>query len=782
MLKRVFDPNQRPVANATQAPEPAPGVAGIDLLKYLGLARRRGPLVAAFGLIAGLLGSIYAMQLVPVYQATATLLIDPSQSNALSPAGGGYNTYVDDGRIESELAIISSSSVARRVVEKLRLDEEPAPEMAEPSATAQIIAQMKSVIFAVPEKSEPSIDLTSDPKDILARQVQYGVGVKRVGFSYLIDVSYTSENSAKAAAIANAFVDEYLVDQLESRYDATRRANDWLNVRLGDLRNKVRDSERAVEVFKTQNNIVDTQGGTLSDQQIGKLNEQLILARAETAQALASYEQIQAVVKRGGDASSFADAAQAAAIGELRAKASDIRREMAELSAKYGARHPTVVSLRAQLGDISGQIRKEAGRTVAAVENQYRVAKSREASIEASLNEMKGDATLTSQAEITLRELERDATANRALYESFLSKFKETSQQETLKASTARIIERAAVPTAPSGPNKKRIALVWLVAGLLGGAALAFVLEKLDSGFRSVADAERVLGVPVLASVPQADHEVSGGLLSGLLARLDFVTPFLRVLGLSRSHASARSRKLRVAMSHLVVDKPLSAFTEAMRALRMGVRFAGVDTPRKVILFTSALPGEGKSTIASNFAQQAAAAGERVVLIDMDLRHPAVSEVYAPAIKVGLVDVIMGSAELKDVIVAEKITEMSFIPAPRGRKYSHTAELLGSKPVKDILDKLSENFDLIVIDSAPLLPVTDSRVLIDVVDAMVLVIRWETTKRDAVTAALGGCFGLGEKFIGTVLSQVVPSRARYDGYYKSGYYMKKYPEYYGGKG
>lgn len=783
MLKRASDPALGSAGYRGRDLDDAPGVGGIDLLKHVGMLRRRGPLVAAFGLIAGLFGSIYALQLVPLYQATATLLIDPNQSNSLSPdPSGGYGTYVDAGKIESELAIIGSSSVAKRVVDKLKLDQAPEPEIAEPSATALIIGQIKSLVLGAQEKSEPAIDLAADPREKMARQVQGGVGVKRIGFSYLIAVSYTSKNAPQAAAIANAFADEYLVDQLESRYDSTRRANDWLNERLADLRNKVRDSERAVEVFKSQNNIVDTQGSTLSDQQIAKLSEQLVLARAETAQARANFEQLQAAMERGGDVSSFADAAQAAMIGSLRSKASEIRRELAELSAKYGTRHPSVVALRAQLGDVNGQIKKEASRTVASAENQYRVAKSREASIEVSLNEMKGDVSITSRAEITLRELERDATANRALYESFLSKFKETSQQETLKTSTARIIERAETPTVPSAPNKKRIALMWLLVGLFGGAGLAYLLEQLDSGFRTGSDAERLLGVPVLASVPRADGEVNVGLLSGLLARLDIVTPVLRMFGLKRSHSSGHSKRVRAAMSRLVVVKPLSAFTEAMRALRMGVRFSGIDTPRKVVLFSSALPGEGKSTVASNFAQQAAAAGERVILIDMDLRHPSLSEIYAPNIKKGLIDAIMGDAELKDVVVADQATGMTFIPAPGGRGLSHTAEILGSKRVKEILDELSGVFDLVVIDSSPLLPVTDGRVLIDSVDALVLVIKWETTKRDAVTSALHGCFGLEDKFIGTVLSHVVPSRARYDGYYKSGYYMKKYPQYYGGKG
>ena len=207
-----------------------------------------------------------------------------------------------------------------------------------------MLGHLKSLVTEAPAEKEDTVTIAEDPIEDLAKDLQGGVDVGRQGFSYFIDVSYTSDNPELAAAIANGFVDEYLVDQLETRYEATRRTNDWLNERLGDLRNKVRDSERAVEVFKAENNIVESEGSTFSDLQLAKLNEQLIMARAETAQAKASYDQVQAAAKRGSDLSSFADAAQAAAIGAMRAKASEVRRELTEATVKYGSRHPTVVA------------------------------------------------------------------------------------------------------------------------------------------------------------------------------------------------------------------------------------------------------------------------------------------------------------------------------------------------------------------------------------------------------------------------------------------------------
>ena len=538
-------------------------------------------------------------------------------------------------------------------------------------------------------------------------------------------------------------------------------------------------SERAVEIFKAEHGIIEAQGSTLSDEEVSKVNGQLILARAETAQARVNFEQVKAAANRGADLSPFADPTQAAAISAMRAKASEVRRELSTATVKYGARHPTVVAIKAQLADVNRQLGNETARTVSLAESKYRVALSREQSIEASLSLMKGDVNETNQAEITLRELEREAQANKVLYESFLAKFKETSEEGTLKTSSARVIERAKVPGSPSAPQKSRIAMIWLAAGLALGAALAFLLEQLDRGFHSAKQVEEMLGVPVMASVPKADGELEESLLTRLLNRLDILAPLARRLGLQTRRLSRQRRQKRQDLSNLAAVKPLSTFTEAIRALRMGIRFADVDNPRKVILVTSALPGEGKSTIASNLAQHAAQSGERVVLVDMDLRHPALSEVYAPDAAKGVLDLALGEAELKDVLLFEQGSGLAILPAPLGNHFTHTAEVLGSRKIRDLFDQLSKTFDLVVVDASPLLPVTDGRVLIDAVDAMVLVIKWEETRRDAVEAALDACYQLEDKFIGAVLNDVVPSRARYYSYYQSGYYMSKYPEYYG---
>lgn len=750
------------------------GADGIDFRELFRIARRRGPLVAMLGLLTALLGAVYALQLTPVYTAKATLLIDTNQKNIINAEAVVTGIGRDNSALESELELIRSYDVAKRVVRKLNLDQQSKSEPTKPSMVRQLI----SLVFSREPAPEPVVK--ENYTDKIIRSLSRAVNVDRKGWTYVVDIRYSSQSPGLAAQVANGFADEYLVDQLEASYEVTRRANDWLSERLGDLRKKVRASERAVELFKVENNIVDAGGSTLSDQQVGKLNEQLILARAESAQAQAKYDQVQSVRKRGGDITAFADTLQSSALASLKGKASEIRRELANLSAKYGDRHPSVVSARAQLLDVRRSISSEAQRILTSTQNDLRVARSREESIAASLAEVKGTASRGNQAEIILRELEREASANKALFESFLSRFKQTSEQEKLNTNNSRVIERAATPTAPSAPNKKSIVILATILGLGFGVAIAFLLEQMDAGYRTTAQIEKQLGTPVLASIPRSDGELPGSGIGRAVRRFN-PFGFLAMPFSKKDKSERRMRKSdRVSISRLVVQRPLSSFTEAIRALRMGIKFADVDRPQKIVLLASALPGEGKSTIASNLALHAAASGERVLIIDLDLRHPVLTSLYAPDAKHGAVELLLGEVDLKQVIVKDPESGLHILPAPKRKDLTHTAELLGSKRMKDLFAHLSGFYDLIVVDTSPLLPVTDGRALIDVVDSLVLVVKWESTAREAVDAALKQSLGAHAKLTGVVMNDVIASKARYYDYYKSGYYTKKYPYYYGG--
>jgi exopolysaccharide transport family protein len=774
MLKRSSDTQLRPyqppygstiLENEVAASAEPP----FDLRKIYSFVRRRLAVIAGLSVLGSLLAVIYALQLTPLYTATATVLVDPRKTSIVDNEAVLSGIGREWSAVESEVELIRSASVAIRVIDKLGLSDSVEQAAPDPPLYRQII----DAIISRDSAPEPEPISEEERRTRIARNLASGLHVSRLSDTYLLTLAYTSPDPALSARIVNSFADAYLVDQLEAKFEATRRANTWLNERIAELRDRVREAERAAELYRAENNLIEAGGVTLNDSQVRSLNEQLILARAATAEARAKLEQLQEISARGGEVTSFAQGLQTQVISQLRSKQSEVKRELAELSAKYGSRHPSVISVRSQLGDVQSQIRQEVQRIEASTENEYRVAKSREDSIEASLTSLRGESVQNSQSAIRLRELEREAAATRTLFESFLARFKETTQQESLQTADSRIVERATRPTTPGEPNKKVIAIIGFILSLGAGIGAAYLLETLDNGFRTAEQVEAALNVPVLATIPQLRPE---GVMERIGSLTDRLTSLIRSTPAAGGQGGASS--LRKSGSRQVLDHPLSAFTESIRSLRMGLRYADLDNPARVVMFTSALPSEGKSTVASNLALHAANTGENVLLIDMDLRHPALTEIYAGDSERGVVELVMGEARISDVVRTETETKLRFIPASRSDLINHTSEILGSDKIRDFLAQARNVFDLIVIDSSPLLPVTDARALLGAVDAAVMVVCWERTSRDAVRACMRQTFGLEDKLVGAVLSQVDSEKGRYYDYYKSGYYAREYPYYY----
>ncbi len=767
MSKRSFEADAMPRAErALSIEDSSYDDIGIDFRELFAIVRRRAVMIATVTILIALAGLIYAMQLVPLYSASASVLVDPRRTSVVDTKSVVSGIGKDSSAIDSEAELIKSASVAKRVVEKLDLVDEFGKTENRPLTFTESLIQTARRLLSrdpVERNFKGRNALVNDPVQKAAKELRNGVSVSRKEWTYIISVSFTDADPLFAAQVANAFADEYLVDQLEAKYEATRRANAWLFERLESLRTKVRDSERAVARFKAENNIIAAKGTDLNDQQIAKLSEQLILARAETAQKRAKYKQVLEVTRKGGETNSFADRLQSQVIGTLRTKVTELRRVLADLRAKYGSRHPKVQSTRAQLADVTAQIRSEAKRVLAAARNDYNVALSREQSIEGSLNDMKGEKTANSPASIRLRELEREAQADRQLFEAFLARFKEVSQQQSLQTAESRIIERAAVPKAPSKPKKRSIAGFSLILGLAIGCAFAFILEKLDSGFRTPDDVERTLRVPVLASVPQPLDDLPLSWFGRMVERM------LDSLRLQRWSPAKRSLRQRAELARLAISQPLTTFAEAIRSLRMEVRYLTADDQLNVLAVTSSLPEEGKSTIASNMAQQAAASGKKVLLIDMDLRRPTLTPIYAPTAKAGVVELIRGAADAKDVFVFDRNTGLYFVPAVRSLSMSEASDVLSSDQTKAMLEWAREEFDLVLIDTAPLLPVVDGRAVVSHADAVVMVVKWEKTDRAAVQAALNRTPGIEDKLAGVVLNHVVEDQARYYDYYNLGY-------------
>jgi len=724
-------------ATSGDAPEPL-----LDLRVIVQALRRR------LGAILGVVGSATAVtllivfQLTPLYTATTLVLLDPREQQVVDIEAVMSGLPPDSAAVDSEVEVLRSRRLAARVVEQLDLvsDDEFNPALRQPGVGAFL---NPFSWFASSEEVDPATKAQVELNQVIDA-FHNGLGVGRRGLTYVIAIRFTSDDPVKAAQIANTTAELYILEQLEAKYDATKRANEWLNGRLSELRAEVRAAEEAVEIYRRDNDLVGASGLTINEQQLAELSGQLILARAELAEKEAKYRRFRQLRNNGSGADTLADVLQSPVIAQLRQQEAEVDRRRAELSSRYGERHPEMIKVNAERRDLATAIRREVTRTVANVENEVAVTRTRVASLEDSLRDLEGRSGEGGLKEVRLRELESDAEAVKNLYESFLERFKQTSEQTSLQESDARVLSGATVPTQPSYPNKPIFLAVAIVFSGLLGVGLAFLLEHLDDAFSTVRQLEEKLGLPHLASIPDvaSDGKASGG-----------TAPF-----------------------DVVLERPLSAYSEAFRALRSGITLSDVDTPPQVVMITSALPGDGKTTTAISLARAAAAAGMRTVLLDCDLRRPSVHKSFKVMPEAGLVEFLAGQASLDRILLEDEAGSVHYLPVKSGA--ANPPDILGSQHMKALLDGLRQEFDFIVIDSAPVLPVVDSRVLSRLVDKVVFVVKWRDTPRDAAANAVRDLTDAGADFAGVVFERLDLRKQKRYSYGDSGYYYGRYSKYY----
>ena len=480
--------------------------------------------------------------------------------------------------MESQLSIINSDPLLRRVVVKEQLAGPPQTDTPqnedEKSAEAQRI------------------------QDAINR-VRGALGAKRVGQSNAFDISITWPDPKRAAQLANAVADAYIVDQLDTRLESAKRTSGWLSDRIVELRKQLRESEEAVAQFRKDNGLVRSSPNlTLNEQQLSDLNSKLVAARTDAAEKKSRVDYLDDVLAGKKTLDNLPDNLQTGnMMSALRAKLADVSQRQADLLARYSSRHPAVVNIEAEKRDIERSIAAETQRMAQTVRSEYSLAKARESALEQAVREATGQGGLDSDAAIRLRELERTAAVNKTLFEDFLQKAKISDERSTFQARDARII-RPAQPGGKSFPNNQQVWMTALLFGLALGIGGAFLIEMLNHGFTTPRQVEDLLKLPVLASIHQMEDDK-------------------RTKG-----------KRTLALPHYQIEHPLSAFSEAMRTLRSGIHMLDVDRPPKLIHVTSTRPGEGKTTIAMSLAISAALSGLKVVLVDADLRHPSVSRFF----------------------------------------------------------------------------------------------------------------------------------------------------------
>jgi len=716
----------------------------IDLFAILAAVLRRWKLITAITLSA-LTATYGVLQFVPsLYKSTVEILVFDPQRQIDAAVQKPISPFVDavgSDAMSTEINVIKSKSVALRVARELGLDSDPEfqprnrlAELAERLGFPGLGRADNNSAQTIGGTEEEKAEKLDQAADALRGRLQVWPE------SYIIFVSTTSQNPIQAQRLASTIANDYLASQREARQEALQRVATWLRGRVDDLQSRVLETESSIEKLKAEIGIRDTGSNNIGERQIGEVSTQLMTARAEVEEKRARLEQARRVINTNGDIQSIPELTASAVLTALRQKQTELSWRASDLQNKVGERHGQVIAIRAELAGINKQINAEGEHLLGNMKNAYDIAVRREQSLEANLQKLTG-ALGNSETYVKLQQLRHVADADRKLYESYLSQYNEISQRGTLQDASARIISPATLPRS-SSPRRMLFYALGGMFGLGGGFLLAFLLEYLRSGVKTGREIEQSFGLPVVGLIPLVQHR--------------------------KFRATLYDRLL-----HRVVDEPLSRFSEAVHAMRISLELSSANP--KVILITSALPGEGKSAAAMLLAASSASSGKRTALLDCDLRRQSTSEAFRNKRQPGLSELLRGTAELMDVITKDPVTKIYMIPA--GSMVPNAPDLLMSQRMRDLIAELRGEFDYIVMDTSPLLPVVDALALATVADKILLIVEWGQTSRASISEAFKVLRPEAHRVAGIVLNKV--DLTQLPGYgYQGGYHYRSAGKYF----
>ncbi len=723
------------------------GGAVLSFERVADVLRRQWPIIVACVGASLALVIVYLAMAQPMYTANARIMMDTRQTQVLDKDSNASSALIDTGYVDSQVEIINSDDLILSVVRRLKLTEDPEFNGSNRGLLSVIIGKMTSPFGSAEPASQERIE------HAVVQQVQKNLRTERVLTTYVLSLNYRARSPDNAAKIANAIANAYLVGALEAKYQSTKRATEWLQQRSLELSEQASASDRAVQTFKAENNIVGTSRGLMSEQQLSDLNTQLVQARAATAEAKARLDRIDTISDQDVAQSTVTDALNNSVITRLRAQYLDLQAQYADWSRRYGKTHLAAVNLANKMEELRKNIADELRRIADAYRSDYEIAKSREASLEKNVKELVAQAGNKGQAEVKLRDLESAADTYRNLYNNFLEKLQSATQNQSFPLSEARLISTATKPDRKSSPRTVLALVGGLVAGLCLGFGAAFARELLSDVLRTPAEVEDELGVKCLGVLPDIRPPTKTGTL-----------------------LSTSGKTGPPDLSRYVVDHPFSRFAETLRNIKVSIDVARLTREIKVIGIVSSLPKEGKTTVAANFAQLIALTGHRTVLIDGDLHTRSLTRELAPNAQSGLVEALNDPASLGYHVQRSKETGLDFLPSVVASRMVNSADVIGSKAMAELLKVLREHYEYIVIDLAPVMPVADSKAVSFLIDAMVYVIEWGQTTRTALQESVSGSEVLQKKLIGAVLNRANPKMLKrieaYKGKHHNSYYVE----------
>ncbi len=818
----------RPIASDRQNLSPPEFSSSPEIVdSFVHFLRQQYFTILAITVLTVLIGGAYLALTRPSYTATASMLIDARKTPLLQQQPSNSDSQIDTPAIQSQIRVLKSDNVALSVIKTLRLYEDP--EFIGSASNGLLASELEFLRRTLGnlingsrsedgagsgheaarrapgdlDQTSPSNDRATAEYDATRRALdafQTRLNVARDGLSYVIEISFRSYDAEKAANIANAIVNAYIVGQLDAKYQSTLRASNWLEDRIRELREQASAGEQAVVDYQREHNIVvGAAGKSTSEQRVAELNSQLIIVRAQTAEARARLDRIQAVLSSdpaGALDATVTDTLKNEVVTRLRNQYLDLARKEADWAARYGGDHLAVVNLRNQKAEIRSAIADELRRLAETYKSDLEIAKERANDVQREYDQAVAQAERNNQARVVLSDLESKSKTLRALYENFLQRYMESVQQQSFSISEAQLISPALRPLHKSNPKSFLTLAVSACAGIILGFFVGTLRDLWDRVFRTTEQAEKILRtpcialVPLLKSTPRAPPPQEGTSPSpdGNVPTPPAdetapspPTPDGGEICLLSDNRTPNPRTLERNNNALwtTVDSPFSSFAESIRVIKVAIDLTEIVRTNRVIGLTSSLPNEGKSTLAANLALLTAQAGRSVILVDGDLRNPSLTQALAPSAQAGFIEVISEKAAIEDVIWwSDPKVNLSFLPAVMKSRVAHTNEILASDAAKTLFDELRQRYEYIIVDLSPLAPVVDVRTTAHFIDSYICVIQWGSTKIDVVKRALADAPGVYEKLVGTVLNKADISKlSRYDAHRGEYYSNKHYGRY-----
>jgi len=678
------------------------------------LRKRRWPAMAV--LLALLLTvGLYSFTAAPVYKATTQILIDRESPKLLdlqqlAPADLGSEQFY-----QTQYKLLESRALARKVMEKLNLREHP---------------RYGKVFARLPEDPEP-VEVQRAEESLISNLL-INLEITPIRNSRLVEVSFSDNDPVFAAKVVNTLAKSYIDHALDMRFAAAQEASRWLQQKLAEARQKLEESEDRLSQYQREHNIVIREDKeAIVSQKLSQLNQELVTAQTRRLEAETRFNQVSQGLP-------IAEVLNNPVIQQLKGQEARVLAEIADLANKYGELHPRRQRLAGELEAIRSAIGTEMKTIAQSIRQQYQMAKEQEGKLLAAMEDLKDETREMGDKAIQYQVLWRDVQANRAIYENMLKSLKETTATQNIPATHIKVVYPATPPSIPVAPKKVRNLALALILGLVGGAALALTLENLDNTLKSPEEMEAWLEVPNLAVIPHLDLASSNGNLAPAL---------------------------------VVEHQPRSLPAESYRTLRTNIMFSSPGQPPGTLLVTSAQPDEGKTVTAANLATAMAKAANRVLLVDADLRRPSLHQLFETTREPGLSNYLVGESDDLPV-VATAIPNLWLIPA--GPITPNPSELLQSERMRQFLATVRTKFDRIILDSPPLLSVTDAVILATMVDGVLQVVKAEATSRQAAQEARDQIHQVQGRHLGTILNDISLGR---DGYYYN-YYYYRYHSYY----